>query len=152
MISVDQYLGEKYKFDVMENFEECANIYKQESLLIQKLIETKTRLVTLKYDLMTQVQNMSKQSMTDLRNIFIDEHHKRKSDSSFINILSKIFPKRDDVTGALRAMFILHYTYYLNVTSAITSGKLSYLNHHKEMIHFQVSHVELTKVNTYPLH
>ena len=69
-----------------------------------------------------------------LRNFTVESENNKKQ----IEAMTKDFPLKQEFNGAVKAMFMLHYTYYLNMTSAVTNGILSYYNHLQEHEQFQV--------------
>ena len=60
------------------------------------------------------------------------------ADRSMLESLAKDFPIQSDLNGAIKAMFLLHYTHYLNITEAVTEGVLTFSNHFNKEVSFQV--------------
>ena len=139
--TIDQYIGNRYEFSMFENFERCAELYKAESGVIQTIADIKDKLLTFKINLTNGVNEYEsnidhlKHKRTQMRK-FKTDHFSKKD---VIYRLSKHFPKRNDYDGAVKAMFMLHYTYYLNITKAVTDGILSYNNVEDQNIIFAVN-------------
>lgn len=61
--------------------------------------------------------------------------------SNEISMLSSKMPCQQDVTGAIKAFYILHYAHDLDLKLAVKDGILSYKDSKNQLVTFQVSHV-----------
>ena len=133
--SIDQVLGERYKFDLFENFEGCAEVYKHEAKVVAKLSEIKLKLASVKENLTIFVLKAQKRdredSLPELRRLVLEENQNYVKDQNDLVTMTDELPTQSDHEGAVKAVFMLHYSYFLNLTLAVTHGVLSYYNHHK---------------------
>lgn len=140
--SIDQLMGEKYKFDLFENFEACAEVYQHEKKVVDKLMEIKSKLSHMAKHISTfntkSKYNINKDMILKLRKNLIGEGQLKKIKSS-LNSLSHILPRKKDYKGAIKAMFMLHYSYDLNLTHAITEGGLLFINQERVQVEFNAS-------------
>ena len=141
--SLDQIMGEKYKFDLFENFEGCAEVYKNEEKVVAKLSEIKLKLFNVKENLSKFIIKAQKRDRGDklpeLRRFVHEELLNYIKYQNDLATMTEEFPTQSDQEGAVKAMFMLHYTYFLNLTSAVTDGVWSYHNHHGRLITYDVS-------------
>ena len=141
--SIDQMLGEKYKFDLFENFEGCAEVYKHEAKVVAKLSEIKLKLANVKENLSKFIIKAQKRDREDilpeLRRLVHEENQNYVKDQNDFANMTEEFPTQSDHEGAVKAMFMLHYSYFLNLTLAVTDGVLSYYNHHMRLVQYDVS-------------
>ena len=141
--SIDQVLGERYKFDLFENFEGCAEVYKHEAKVVAKLSEIKLKLASVKENLTIFVLKAQKRdredSLPELRRLVLEENQNYVKDQNDLVTMTDELPTQSDHEGAVKAVFMLHYSYFLNLTLAVTHGVLSYYNHHRRLVEYDVS-------------
>ena len=141
--SIDQVLGERYKFDLFENFEGCAEVYKHEAKVVAKLSEIKLKLASVKENLTIFVIKAQKRdredSLPELRRLVLEENQNHVKDQNDLVTMTDELPTQSDHEGAVKAVFMLHYSYFLNLTLAVTHGVLSYYNHHRRLVEYDVS-------------
>ena len=141
--SIDQVLGERYKFDLFENFEGCAEVYKHEAKVVAKLSEIKLKLASVKENLTIFVIKAQKRdredSLPELRRLVLEENQNYVKDQNDLVTMTDELPTQSDHEGAVKAVFMLHYSYFLNLTLAVTHGVLSYYNHHRRLVEYDVS-------------
>ena len=128
--SIDEQLATKFQFQLFENFDGCKGLYIQERKLVKKLLEVKQRLLKAKSNFRGGLKADTKKDRTMSRDL------RRKISSTINNLIefsevkTNEYPTESDMLGSVKAMFILHYSYYLNMTAAVHDGKLSYQDHH----------------------
>ena len=144
--SIEHYLGERYKFEVFENLEVCKTVYRHEDKVILKVMHMRDKIKKTKQKISQIHSSILVKKETEglatelsnfimmLRNFTIETTNSKNQ----IEEMTTDFPSKQEFNGAVKAMFMLHYTYYLNMTSAVTKGILSYYNHLQEHVQFQV--------------
>ena len=133
--TIDHYLGDRYEFNLFENAEECARVYKNESKVLDHLLSIKQKLLKLKKCC------KDKENIRKTRELLITSANDIKAEKSSLKMITNGFPMENDFMGSIKAMFLLHYTHYINMTLAVTDGLLSFINDKDEEISFQVSKV-----------
>ena len=131
--TLDARIGKRYQFELFEDFNSCADLYHQEAKVVDRLIKIKMYLLEIKSRITNRtirIQEMKalKKSIEGAKNI---------QKQNFEDV-GKKFPSIIDFMGSIKAMFMLHYSYGLNVALAVLEGKLSYTNHLKEAKVYQV--------------
>ena len=126
---LDEELAKKFQFQLFENFDGCKGLYVQERKLVTKLLELKQKLLKAKINFRAVSKDRAKS-----RDMLLDLRRKISSTHNYLIELSEVktneYPTQSDVQGSIKAMFILHYSYYLNMTRAVHDGQLSYQDHH----------------------
>ena len=140
--SLDAQMGRRYQFELFENFEGCAEVYKQEAKVVDKLVKIKTKLFAIQ-DQITKLKVETIDKMKELKQMVEDGRNFQKQDKQDIANLVTEFPRMIDFVGSIKAMFILHYSYGLNMSLAVQEGKLTYLNHFNELREHQVHNIAL---------
>ena len=130
--SIDQIMGERYRFDLFENFEECANVYRIEAKVVDKLSQEREKLTTMRIilrKLLIDIKENYKEKLLKIADMIMVKG-KQDFHEFYDNLasLANSFPTKMDREGAVKAMLMLHYTYQLNLTLAVTDGILSYSN------------------------
>ena len=130
--TIDDYLGHRYEFNMFENVEGCASVYRNESKVVNVLSEIKIKLLELKNNYSKTVELIKrKEELLKMKRDF-------NADKLILESLANDFPIQSDLNGAIKAMFLLHYTHYLNITKAVTEGVLTFSNHFNKEVSFQV--------------
>ena len=129
--SVDEHLVAKFQFQLFENFNVCRDVYLKEIKVLKKLLEVRQNLLEAKRNL-RDILKSGDNSISE--NMLPSVKGKLSSTIDIISELSKVqtneYPTDFDVMGSIKAMFILHSSYDLNMTAAVHEGKLSYQDHH----------------------
>lgn len=60
-------------------------------------------------------------------------------DEKFIKNQIVNFPSTIDFQGSIKALFMLHYSYAIDLTSAVQLGTLSFVNHNGQQKNYHVS-------------
>ena len=136
--SIDVELSTKFQFQLFENFNGCKDLYIQEKNVVDKLMEVKQKLLEAKNKLRGFLKAGDRKHREDMlsdfrRNISLIIHNINE----FLEIETNEYPTESDMNGSIKAMFILHYSYYLNMTAAVHDGKLSYKDHHGMLREYQ---------------
>ena len=136
--SIDVELSTKFQFQLFENFNGCKDLYIQEKNVVDKLMEVKQKLLEGKNKLRGFLKAGDRKHREDMlsdfrRNISLIIHNINE----FLEIETNEYPTESDMNGSIKAMFILHYSYYLNMTAAVHDGKLSYKDHHGMLREYQ---------------
>ena len=118
---LDEELAKKFQFQLFENFDGCRELYIQERKLVTKLLEVKQKLIKVKMDF---------RRITNLRSMLPGLRNSHNYLTEFSEVKTNEYPTESDMLGSIKAMFILHYSYYLNMTRAVHDGQLSYQDHH----------------------
>ena len=133
---LDEELAKKFQFQLFENFDGCKGLYVQERKLVTKLLEVKQKLLKAKMNFRAVSKDRTKS-----RDMLLDLRRKISSTHNYLIEFSEVknnkYPTQSDVQGSIKAMFILHYSYYLNMTAAVYDGKLSYKDHHGILKEYQ---------------
>ena len=136
--SIDVELSKKFQFQLFENFYECKDLYTQEKYVVSKLVEVKQELLKAKAKL-TCFLNASDRK--DSEDVLFDFSKNIFSTLQFINEFLEVetneYPTESDMNGSIKALYILHYSYYLNLTAAVQDGKLKYKDHHGMLREYQ---------------
>ena len=127
--SIDDHLENRYQFELFENHEACIEVYYQEAKVVKQLFQVKERLFAIKETLQNNGIDTLDMYLKNLNN-------KMKSHSTALNYyktitkkLGTFFPNYNDYKGSIKGIFILHYSYGINVTEAVLDGILSFYNH-----------------------
>ena len=118
---LDEELAKKFQFQLFENFDGCRELYFKERKLVTKLLEVKQKLIKVKMDF---------RRITNLRSMLPGLRKSHNYLIEFSQVKTNEYPTESDMLGSIKAMFILHYSYYLNMTRAVHDGQLSYQDHH----------------------
>ena len=118
---LDEELAKKFQFQLFENFDGCRELYFKERKLVTKLLEVKQKLIKAK---------MNFARITNLRAMLPGLRKSHNYLIEFSQVKTNEYPTESDMLGSIKAMYILHYSYYLNMTGAVYDGKLSYQDHH----------------------
>ena len=134
--SIDDEMSTKFQFQLFENFNGCRDLYIEEKNVVNKLMEVKQKLFEIKSKFIWFLKaGERKDRDTNMLPDF------RRNISSTIHNLeveaNEEYPTESDMNGSIKAMFILHYSYYLNMTAAVHEGKLSYKDHHGMLREYQ---------------
>ena len=78
-------------------------------------------------------------SLPELRRLVLEENQNYVKDQNDLVTMTDELPTQSDHEGAVKAVFMLHYSYFLNLTLAVTHGVLSYYNHHRRLVEYDVS-------------
>ena len=106
--------------------------------VVNKLLAVKQNLLEAKHNLKSTLNN----SITNVTgNLLHNLRWKISSSIDAVDELSNVsiteYPTELDVMGSIKAMFILHYSYYFNMTAAVYDGKLCYQDHNAINREFQ---------------
>ena len=118
---LDEELAKKFQFQLFENSDGCRELYFKERNLVTKLLEVKQKLIKAK---------MNFRRTTNLRAMLPGLRKSHNHLIEFSEVKTNEYPTESDMLASIKAMFILHYSYYLNMTGAVHDGKLSYHDHH----------------------
>ena len=134
--SIDAKLGRRYQFEMFENFERCADVSKQEAHIIDLFLK------------LTHWLRNARKSFSFFMRDKKDLPALKQNTTRYLEIISQTketiisqsstYPKLNDFIGSIKALFILHYSYNINMTKAVLNGKLSYSNHEGKLLDFQV--------------
>ena len=136
--SFDEELATKFQFQLFENFNGCKDLYIQEKNVVEKLMEVKQKLFEVKSKLSGFLKVGDKKDREDMLSDFRRNISATiRNINEFLEVETNEYPTDSDVNGSIKAMFILHYSYYLNMTAAVHDGKLSYKDHHGMLREYQ---------------
>ena len=79
-------------------------------------------------------------ALQKLKNYFVGEIRSKYIDKSKFAKINSEFPTKSDYFGAMKALFTLHYTYRLNLTSLVTDGILSFYDSKNNQQNYQVQY------------
>ena len=138
-ISIDEALGKKFKFQLFENFNGCKELYIQERNMVTKLIQVKQKLLEAQKNFRERLYAGVKKDRGDvlLSVLRIKTFSTLNDLIEFADVKTNEYPTEYDMIGSVKAMFILHYNYYLNITAAVYDGKLCYQDHHGMLREYQ---------------
>ena len=95
-LDIDAQLGKRYQFELFENFHRCAEVYKKEAKVIERMLEIKARLLELR-------ANLKLYTYIDLKNEVTHELNNFKSDMRTLDELTMHYPLVTDFIGAIKA-------------------------------------------------
>ena len=125
--SIDAQMGKQYQFELFENFNGCADVYRKEAEIVNQLSDIKKKLTKVQEKL-TKLGKCSR-LMKDLKiHLESAKNYQSKQILNFESVHYD-FPKVIDVIGSIKAMFILHYSYNINMSLAVQDGTLAYKDH-----------------------
>ena len=138
--SIDAQMGRRYEFRLFENTKECAELYRKESKVVDKLWYAKTKFLEIKNAIsrLKSFKNSTAYKMEKLQLILHQGKGFQKNQMLSFAYMIQDFPQLEDFIGSIKAMFILHYSYGLNMSLAVQEGKLAYTNHFGEVVKYQV--------------
>ena len=130
MSNIDAKLSHKYQFELFENFKLCSEVYKQESKAVDILFQIKSKLKEHKQNL-NIIRDSSKSviSLQNLKNELKIHLQIRHMIIECYKMIKAIYhPQITDYIGSIKALFVLHYAYGINMTDAVLHGNLTYWN------------------------
>ena len=138
--SIDAHLGKRYQFELFEDSRGCAEVYNLEAKVVNQLFIIKAYLLKVQ-DRMNELKLSKNSNIDDMEElIMISEQGKnfqKLKMQDFKQTIQK-FPQIEDFIGSIKAMFILHYSYGIDMSRAVLEGVLAYTNHHGKLRKHQV--------------
>ena len=139
--SVDAQLGRRYQFELFENSKGCAEIYKQEAKVVEKLFYFKAKLLEIQAKINKfRFTNVKSTNLIDLKILLSSGQNFQNNQNKNLNHMTHGFPQTVDVIGSIKGMFILHYSYGMNMSKAVLEGDLAYTNHLGQFRKHQACH------------
>ena len=141
--SIDAQLGRRYEFKLFENSKGCAELYRKEAAVVDLLSLKKIKLLEIENKIKSRLKLLKNHTtfgkdMKELQLILHQGMNLHKKQKHYIKDMIENFPQLEDFIGSIKAMFMLHYSYGLNMSLAVQEGNLAYTNHFGKLITYQV--------------